>query len=267
MNQVGVNAKAIKAFNGSMNIALITNCDVPLVVAQLIDVIVPISSRDVLNTTRHQWVTRVNYNAYLPFRYSYITDTHVFPCKGTNALDILHLFAESDIDIAYASLNNKHHVSGGGILSRFSEKSFSYWKEVYLLQVKRGSLDDQTVQDSVIQGNKYRIKQLSLNWFFFFHPINSDGEFTFKSPKYLSSTLIDGAVRWVHSIPSLCTLLNGKHNEFISMPRVYLKMKNGEHKYPPKVVFSNKELAETVYPNKAASITWNRTMDSFYVPW
>ena len=90
MTQVEGNAQFIKKKDPSVgstsfgnmqaNIALITNCNVPLSTAQYLSVIVPVAPEDVVDTSEKQWLTRVLYNAYLPFNYSFILDTHVFPC-------------------------------------------------------------------------------------------------------------------------------------------------------------------------------------------
>lgn len=93
MNQVGMNAKYIKEYDPSMNIAVVTNCDIPGSVAYYLDVIVPVHNQDVMNTTLKQWRTRMLYNAYLPFNYSYIIDSHVFPCDKKAVREVLSLFA------------------------------------------------------------------------------------------------------------------------------------------------------------------------------
>ena len=48
--------------------------------------------RSVTISYNQQWLTHVLYNAYLPFNYSFITDTHVFLCDDRSYLDIIDLY-------------------------------------------------------------------------------------------------------------------------------------------------------------------------------
>ena len=72
MSEVYNNARIIKETDNQVNIALITNCDIPILLEQYLDVIVPIHNDDVMKTNKKQWRTRMLYNAYLPFNYSFI---------------------------------------------------------------------------------------------------------------------------------------------------------------------------------------------------
>ena len=119
LKEVERNSVAVKAKDPNAKIAVVTNCDILASTAKLIDVIVPVHNEDVVQTSSKQWLTRVLYNAYLPFNYSFITDTHVYPCDNKSYTDIFDLFKKSNIDISFSCrVNRGPYPSGGAVLSK-----------------------------------------------------------------------------------------------------------------------------------------------------
>lgn len=261
MQQVGVNAKSIKNKDPNTNIALMTNCNVPLSVASFLDVIVPIHNADVMNTTQKQWRTRMLYNAYLPFNYSFIIDSHVFPCDKTAAHDILSLFEKSGVDISFSNRVNQYSlVSGGGVLSRWSEGSFLFWKNCYKIMILKNKVDDQGPMRLTVQSDwrkHYKFKWLSSNWMFASHGITEKGIFSGPGRCYRSSVIVTGPVRWIHGSESECPIMNGKNNEIVNRPRCYFKKgkcnTTGIGIFP---VFSEAQLKKTVYPATIPKLRW-----------
>ena len=112
-----------------ISLALVTNCDIPLSLARYLTVIIPIHSNDLFNITSKQWQTRLLYNAYLPFNYNFIIDSHVFPCDSLAIPELFHEFAVSNVDIAFGNrMNIPDRVLGACILSRWGEGSYDFWK-------------------------------------------------------------------------------------------------------------------------------------------
>ena len=119
-----------------------TNCDVALSIASKLSVIVPIHDDDLIKGKR-QWYTRILYNAYSPFNYSFILDTHVFPCYNTSYSELFRRFKESNVDISYSNRKNIKAISGGAVLSKWGPRSFSFWKDVVLFMKRSKCYEDQ----------------------------------------------------------------------------------------------------------------------------
>ena len=190
ITEVDRNSYYVKSSDKNAKIALITNCDVPESTAKSVDVIVPIHDNDVVPTSQKQWFTRVLYNAYLPFNYSFITDTHVFPCDNKSYSDILTKFKHSDVDISFSSRVNFKHASGGAILSKFGKGSFLFWKLTYENQVSRNWYDDQnpmTLIMNTYRSKLFKFEWLSSNYFYASHGIAENGVFSGPSLCYRSS--------------------------------------------------------------------------------
>ena len=232
MTQVEYNAQFIKkdpsvvstSFgNMQANIALITNCNVPLSTAQYLSVIVPVAPEDVVDTSEKQWLTRVLYNAYLPFNYSYILDTHVFPCYNDSYSRIFSLFKESDADVsASCRVGGVLLLSGGAVLSKWGEASHEYWKSVYKWMLERMWFDDQRPMLIYSKNTSFwKYRWLSSNWFFANHGINEKGIFSGPSKCYRSSVIVTGPVMWVHGGPGECMIMNGQNNSVAFKKRVY----------------------------------------------
>lgn len=84
------------------------------------------------------------YNAYLPFNYSFIIDSHVFPCDSTAPREIFELFSKASIDISYSNrMNTPSLVFGGAVLSHWGKGSFEFWKNYYFWILKHNTRDDQ----------------------------------------------------------------------------------------------------------------------------
>ena len=259
MKEVGFNAEVIKQADNNTNIALITNCDIPLSVAQYLDVIVPIHNDDVMITDEKQWRTRMLYNACLPFNYSFIIDSHVFPCDKDAPREILQLFAESNVDVSFSNRTNQRRlVMGGAVLSHWSEGSFEFWKHCYLFMIKNNKVDDQGPMRITYQSNwskKYKYRWLSCNWFFASHGITEKGVFSGPGRCYRSSVIVTGRVRWIHGSLHDCKVMNERTN----VPRCYFKSGNcntiGKGNY---AIYSEKQLKHDVSPYKAPALKWEK---------
>ena len=256
------NSYYVKSSDKNAKIALITNCDVPESTAKSVDVIVPIHDNDVVPTSKKQWFTRVLYNAYLPFNYSFITDTHVFPCDNKSYSDILTKFKHSDVDISFSSrVNRGNYASGGAILSKFGKGSFQFWKLTYQYQVKKNIYDDQTpmtITMKTYRNKLFKFEWLSSNYFYASHGIKEDGVFSGPSRCYRSSVVVTGPIRWVHGKPSECELMNGKNRELVDQYRVYFTKGICNTNYNgTTVITSESELNKAVYPYKAPKLKWD----------
>ena len=262
ITEVDRNSYYVKSSDKNAKIALITNCDVPESTAKSVDVIVPIHDNDVVPTSKKQWFTRVLYNAYLPFNYSFITDTHVFPCDNKSYSDILTKFKHSDVDISFSSrVNRGNYASGGAILSKFGKGSFQFWKLTYQYQVKKNIYDDQTpmtITMKTYRNKLFKFEWLSSNYFYASHGIKEDGVFSGPSLCYRSSIVVTGPIRWVHGAPSECELMNGKNRELVDQYRVYFSKGRCETNYNgTTVITSESELNKAVHPYKAPKLKWD----------
>ena len=257
IRQVLINTRYIKELDNSINLALMTNCDLPIEIAQFLDVIGPIHNNDVMNIKEKQWRTRMLYNAYLPFKYSFIVDSHVFPCDVNAPKDILREFEQSQIDISFSNRKNiKNAVMGAAVLSQLSTGSFEFWKQVYLLMEQKNFLDDQYPMSIIVRSRwskSYKYKYLSNNWCFASHGINEKGEFIGSSNCYRSSIILTGPVRFIHGHIFQCQLMNKNPNT----PRCYFQ--SGTCNTTGKgfhAIYSRKELMKTVYPYRIPELSW-----------
>ena len=113
----------------------------PSSVVRYITVIVPVHPNDLVRRD-NQWYTRVLYNAYLPFYYSYILDTHVFPCYNNSYSEIFRLFKESNVDISISKrMNNHKSVSGAAVLSKSGTGPF-------ITHITPGKIVDMGIKDA-----------------------------------------------------------------------------------------------------------------------
>lgn len=263
MSQVLSNSRAIRQMTPNASIALVTNCDIPFDIANYLDVIVPIHNSDVLNKGSKEWTTRVLYNAYLPFNYSFIIDTHVFPCDEKAYDDILDGFKMSNNDIQFSSRVNTYiYASGCGVLSKFGKPSFRYWQRCYKYQMILRYVDDQIPMTSIMKhySKEFKFAWLSSNYFFASHGITPNGDFVGSSQCYRSSIVVTGRVRWIHGSPTECTMMNGKNSENIMRNRVYFSNGTCEtHRKGFSVIFSEEELAQAVSPQKPPVLNWADT--------
>lgn len=250
---------------------MITNCDVPLAIAQLITIIVPVASSDVLNTPSKQWQTRMLYNAYLPFNYSYILDTHVFPCYNDSYSKVFSLFSESGVDVSASSRDgDRVYVSGGAVLSKWGAPSHSFWKEVYQRMLVCNGCDDQSAIQYVIEKNQthqWTYRWLSSNWFWASIGITEEGFFLGSARCYRSSVIATGPIMWIHGDPGECGLMNGQDGRNAYKKRVYFLRGNcNMTEKGPIVVFSNRMLSRLVTPYKPTHLNWvvDRDSDSLF---
>lgn len=225
-----------------------------------LDVIVPVHHNDVIRKTRKQWYTRVLYNAYLPFHYSFILDTHVFPCYNTSYSEIFKLFKESGVDVSVSNRMNVYSISGGAVLSKWGEGSHSFWMQCVSWMWKKHIYDDQWALLEVLKlhSKKWVFRKMSSNWFFASHGISSTGRFEGSEKCYRSSVVVTGPVQWIHGEPSECKLMNGEHNEHIYKNRVYFSC--GRCKCAVRnrtIATSKKQLQSFVYPYRAPKLLWN----------
>lgn len=262
MNQVGYNSKIIENLDPTISTTLVTNCNIPVAVSQYLNIIVPIHMKDVVNTTQKQWRTRMLYNAYLPYNYSFIIDSHVFPCDAKAPREILDLFESSQVDISFSNRENTpNRVSGGAVLSHWSEGSFKFWQKVYNIMQNRKSFDDQGPMKVVIESEwrkNYSFKWLSSNWFFASHGITENGEFVGSARCYRSSVVVTGPLRWIHGSLDQCKIMNGPNNEYIYKPRCFFHRRNcnttGGSSHP---VFSESQLKREAFPYSSPELYWS----------
>lgn len=262
IKEVERNSAAVKAKDSQAKIALITNCDVPSTTAKYIDIIVPIHSTDVIKTAKKQWLTRVLYNAYLPFNYSFITDTHVYPCDNKSYYDIFDLYKKSNVDISFSCrVNYGPIVSGGAVLSKWGNRSYEFWIRTYKLQQATKNWDDQYPMLYTFRKYKntlFSVKWLSSNYFYASHGINEYGKFKGPATCYRSSIVVTGAIRWVHGSPFDCYLMNGKKNEYTNIYRSYFRSGTCNTTLKgQRVITSDDEMKRAVYPYEAPLLKWD----------
>ena len=261
IKEVERNSAAVKERDPKAKIALITNCDVIPSTAKMIDIIVPIHSIDVIQTAEKQWLTRMLYNGYLPFNYSFITDTHVFPCDNRSYSDIFDLYKRSNIDISFSCrINVGPLASGGAALSKWGRGSYEFWIRTYKLQLKTHNYDDQGPMTKIVrqyQNKLFSFKWLSSNFFYASHGITEKGIFSGPAHCYRSSIVVTGPLRWIHGTPGECEIMNGKHNEYTNIPRVWFKSGScNTTAKGVKVITSKEELSKAVYPYKVSTLKW-----------
>ena len=262
LKEVERNSAAVKAKDPNAKIAVATNCDILASTANLIDVIIPIHSADVVKTDQKQWLTRVLYNAYLPFNYSFITDTHVYPCDNKSYSDIFDQFKKSNIDISYSCrVNRGPYASGGAVLSKWGKGSHQFWIRTYKHQEQKHIFDDQGPMSLTVKQYRNKLfsfRWLSSNYFYASHGITEKGVFSGPARCYRSSIVVTGPLRWIHGSPNECEIMNGKDRELINKPRAWFLsgMCNTTAK-GIKVITSDAEMKKAVYPYEAPKLEWN----------
>ena len=262
LKEVERNSAAVKLKDPNAKIAVITNCDIPASTAKLIDVIVPVHNNDIVKTNNKQWQTRMLYNAYLPFNYSFITDTHVFPCDNKAYADIFDQFKASNIDISFSNrVNGKPYAFGAAVLSKWGKRSFEFWTRTYQLQIRKHIFDDQGPMSTIMkeyQKKLFSFRWLSSNYVYASHGIAEKGAFKGSSHCYRSSIVVTGPIRWIHGWPDECEKMNGKNNELVNKPRAWFS--SGKCKTTvkgTKVVLSRSELMNAAFPYEAPKLEWD----------
>ena len=258
MSQVYVNARSILEMDPSAHVALITNCDVPAETASVLSVIIPVYRRDII-PIKHQWYTRMVYNAYLPFQLSFILDTHVFPCDANAYRDIFNLFRNSSVDISVSNRMNTHSFSGGAVLSRKGPGSFRFWKGIAKSMRRKGTYDDQWGLRTALRGHRsyFNYRRLSSNFFYASHGITKDGAFNGLGRCYRSSIVVTGPVRWIHGKQKECAIMNGPNYEHAYKIRAYFKRGRCKTRQEgPTVVFSDAEMKAYAAPAKPPRLLW-----------
>lgn len=230
--------------------------------AQRLTILIPIHDGDLIKGKK-QWYTRLLYNAYTPFAYTLVLDTHVYPCYNTSYSEIFRLFKLSRVDISYSNRMNIKHVSGAAVLTKWGPRSFQYWMKNIKFMIKRKSYDDQLSAVKVLNNQKgYRFKLMSSNWFFASNGISEAGVFTGASKCYRSSVVVNGPIQWIHGKPSDCQVMNGEHDEHIYKKRVYFRCgfcKCGGS--GPTVATSSQELQEFVGKQyKTPELLWGESL-------
>ena len=262
IKEVEKNSVAVKAKDSSAKIALVTNCDVPASTAKIIDVIVPVHNADVVKTSEKQWLTRMLYNAYLPFNYSFITDTHVFPCDDKSYSDILDKFKESNVDVSFSNrVSPMWFAFGAAVLSKWGKGSQEYWIRTYKLQVEKHIFDDQRAMSAVLrkyERNMLTFRWLSSNYVYASHGITEKGFFKGPALCYRSSIVVTGPIRWIHGQQNECEIMNGKNRELVYKPRAwFLSGTCNTTEKGIKVITSEAEMKKAVYPYEAPVLEWN----------
>ena len=243
----------------------------PSSVVRYITVIVPVHPNDLIRRD-NQWYTRVLYNAYLPFYYSYILDTHVFPCYNNSYSEIFRLFKESNVDISISKrMNNHKSVSGAAVLSKWGPRSGNFWVACakHMLKIRR--YDDQRAFQEVMARLRHTLtyRQLSSNWFYASHGITDKGIFRGPGRCYRSSIVVTGPIRWIHGSPTECPLMNGQNNELAYKYRAYFICHKCEcAQKGPLVATSASQLQSYVGRHKIPKLLWEkdkyRDSDSLY---
>ena len=236
---------------------MITNCNVPRAVAANINVIVPVHPGDVVEG--RQWYTRILYNHNLPFTYSLILDTHVFPCYRTTYSKTFKRFIKSNVDVAISNrMNVQGTLSGAAVLTRQTQGSRNFWEHCIDFMRMRKNYDDQA---AIIYTWKYfkdfKFRQLSSNWFFSSHGVLDTGVFFGAGKCYRSSVVVTGPVQWVHAGSDECQLLNGKKDEYSTIYRAYFKCRLCTcNATGPTIATSAQQLASFTFPNKPPQLIW-----------
>ena len=154
-------------------------------------------------------------------------------------------------------------VTGGGILSKWGNRSHSYWTTVYRTMNQRNTLDDQTGMRYVhltVKKHPWKFRWMSSNWFWASHGINESGKFVGNAKCYRSSVVATGPIKWIHGPPSQCELMNGPNNSYAYKERCYYWRQNCNMTEPgPLVVFSKKDMDSLVAPYKAPPLEWNKS--------
>ena len=243
----------------------------PSSAVRYITVIVPVHPNDLIHR-KNQWYTRVLYNAYLPFYYSYILDTHVFPCYNNSYSEIFRLFKESNVDISISKrMNNHKSVSGAAVLSKWGPRSGNFWVACAKHMLRTRRYDDQRAFQEVMARlhNTLSYRQLSSNWFYASHGITERGIFSGPGRCYRSSIVITGPIRWIHGSPTECPLMNGENNELAYTYRAYFICgKCRCNQRGPLVATSANQLKSYVGKPRIPQLLWNkdnyRNSDSLY---
>ena len=208
-----------------------------------------------------QWYTRVLYNSHLPFNYSFILDTHVFPCFNTSYQYLFEQFKHSNVDISISNRTNIQNVSGGAVLSKRGEGSHYFWNECVKYMIDNNNYEDQSAISYVLRTIRtgYSFKLLSSNWFYASHGINENGIFSGNSKCYRSSIVVTGPIHWIHGSPSECAFLNGKSNEHINKYRATCLCGKCDCGIKgPILAFSEEELQNYAFPNMIPKLKWKR---------
>lgn len=242
--------------------------------ARYLTVVIPIAQEDVFQTSKkfkQQFLTRVLYNAYLPFEYSFILDTHVYPCYNDSYSKIFSLFKESNTDIAASNrVGNFLQVFGAAVLSKWGAASHLYWKEVYYWMLHNKWLCDQKpMRIHASKASIWKYRWLSSNWVFASHGIDANGKFEGYAGCYRSSVIATGPIMWIHGSPEECQLMNGHNNQLSFKNRTYFK--SGSCNMPrngPMVVEYLEDLRKLVAPQKPPILlNWHKKRDALALFW
>lgn len=235
----------------------------PLNVARALSVIVPVHEKDLVSMWEKQWNTRMLYNAYLPFNYSYVLDSHVFPCHKDSYSLLFSLFSKSDADVSVSNrVAGRLCLSGGGVLSKWGYRSHAYWTAVYREMNRRRTYDDQAGMRYVYLEKKshpWKFRWLSSNWFWASHGINEKGRFVGSAKCYRSSVVATGPIKWIHGTPDQCELMNGPNDRYVYKKRCYYWRQKCNMTQPgPLVVFSKGDMETLVSPYGAPPLEWDK---------
>lgn len=177
------------------------------------------------------------------------------------------MFKESGEELSYG---NRHYepdrIMGSGILFKYTENMKRFWLKTYEFMSTKGVNCDQYAMSTVLLNetirNSINIKLLSFNWNFGMMKIDSSGNFNYIENCYHSSLPMNAKVRFVHGMQNLCSILNGKNDEFINETRVFFspgECNTTEKKTTVKSGQLNFEKA--VYPCNKTKINWQRFSD------
>lgn len=211
-----------------------------------------------------QWRTRVLYNAFPPFKYNYVIDTHVFPCDSKAVGELFANFKESGVDLSYG---NRHYdpnrIMGSGILFKHTERMKRVWLHTYEFMSTKGVNCDQSALYNVLSNESIRntitIKLLSFNWNFCMMKINNNGEFNWDEKCYYSSLPVNAKVRFVHGILHQCNIMNGDNDEYVNLTRILFQPgKCNTTERNARVIVSEDDFEKAVYPYNKTRVSWQK---------
>ena len=244
--------------------AIVTNLEASKELLDTVDVLYIINEKDYDSRCGKQWRTRALYNAYPPFNISFVIDAQVYPCDAEAPNEVLRLFERSGIDLSMGNRRSRSNsIMGAGALIRASERMRQFWVETFLLMTRARVIDDQWAilmtlnRREKLLGISFR--SLSFNWLFATHGVDSKGNLVGNGRCYRVSIPVTGRIRFANDGTSFCTLMNGKHNEFVNRTRVYFRKETcqtngvGFH-----LAFAEEELKNLTSPNRSPSINWER---------
>lgn len=257
---------------------MVTNCHLPRALFKTVDYVIPISSDDLILTTKQvQFTTRMIYNRFPPFLYTLVLDAHTCWCADIDGEEVFQLFKASDVDLAFSTrVLNKWTTSGFAVIYRYNQATFTYWTRIMKDNMRTNfHSDDQfpmrEIARLMVEEKALKFRWLSNNWFFAPHSVTEEGEFIGDANCYRSSVLVNGRVRFIHGGGDKeCLLANGYNNKDVNKLRAHFSPDHCvfSHAAGPQMVFSQEQMEKLVEPHQAPKFDWtlldNEDPDSLF---